>query len=340
MKKLLAFTSMFFLLLTGCAGPAGSVKLGGEWFLENQDDSFIYYEYDSVSGEWANTHHSMREMGAMWSITQIWHFLDDDRYEDLAYRGFNYFEKYFDYDEGGNFMYVNITPDKIKLGYNAFAILTLLELEHEQKDDYLTLLANGIISLQEDTGELKTFFYSDRDTGKDYYPGEALLAMMSLYEYSANENYYNVANNAFPFYYEYWQTNENTAFVPWQTQAYYKFYQHSQDPVVADYIFSMNDYMVDTYDEFDSSIVTAVYVEGMLKAYMLADELQDSARRLSYANFIRDGLEAVVEMQCRDCEGAGRGGFYGSPNDLTMRVDRNQHATMALMGAMELGLVK
>ena len=316
-----------------------SIELGGEWFLENQDDSFIYYEYDSVEKEHENSHHSMREMGALWSITQIWKFLGDDRYEELAYRGFEHFEKTFVLDEENGFIYVNITPEKIKLGYNAFAILTLLDLEHELKDGYLIGLANGIIHQQQESGELATFFYSDRDTGKDYYPGEALLALMSLYEHTGDENYYNTVNNAFLFYTGYWAENANTAFVPWQTQAYYKFYQHSGEQVVADYIFAMNDYMVNTYDDFDSSIVTAVYVEGMLKAYMLADELDDDARRLAYGNFIRDGLEAVIDMQCKSCSGAGKGGFYGSSTDLTMRVDRNQHAVMALMGAVELGLV-
>lgn len=339
MKRLLIL-AISVLLLTGCSTTMGTIKAGGEWFLNAQNDDFIGYEYDPENSEWADTRHSMREMGALWSITQLWHFLDDERYEELAYRGFSFFEKSFAYDEDGNFIYVNITPDKVKLGYNAFAILTLLELENDNKDNYLTLLANGIIHQQQDSGELKTFFFEDRETGVDYYPGEALLAMMALYDYTGNQNYYNVVNNAFPFYYQYWQDNPNTAFVPWQTQAYYRFYEDSQESVVADYVFSMNDYMVDTYEDFDSSIVTAVYVEGMLKAYMLADELGDSARRLAYANFIRDGIDAVMSMQCKSCEGDGYGGFYGGPNDHTMRVDRNQHAVMALMGAKQLGLVR
>jgi len=338
MKKY--FLLLFVLLLAGCSGPMKSIELGGEWFLNNQDDSFIYYEYDSVSGEWDDSHHSMREMGALWSITQIWEFLGDERYEELAYRGFEHFEEDFVTDVENNFIYVNVTPSKIKLGYNAFAILTLLELEHELKDEYLIGLANGIIHQQTDEGELLTFFYSDRDTGQDYYPGESLLALMALYEETEDENYYNVVHNAFPFYWDYWYANKNTAFVPWQTQAYYKFYQYSKEDVVADYVFAMNDYMVEKHTDFDSSIVTAVYVEGMLKAYMLADELGDNLRQIEYGKFIREGLDAVMDMQCMDCEGAGLGGFYGSPTDLSMRVDRNQHAVMALMGAKELGLLR
>lgn len=342
MKNKLYFLGLVFgaaLFLGGCGAVKTAIEQGGEWFLNAQNEDFIYYERDPETG-WTDEGHSMREMGALWAITQIWHYLDDDRFEDLAYRGFDHFKKSFVVDEANDFIYVNVTPDKIKLGYSAFAILTLLELDDENKDEYLRQLANGIIYQQQANGELKTFFYSDRDTGKDYYPGEALLAMMSIYEETGEQRYLDVVTKAFPFYVSYWNSNENTAFVPWQTQAFYKYYEVTKDPAVADFIFSMNDYMVSTHEDFASSIVTAVYVEGMNKAYMLADELNDSDRQFAYSEFIKNGLAAVMKMQCLDCEGSDYGGFWGNADDQSMRVDRNQHAVMALIGASELGLLR
>lgn len=352
------FLSLFsgILMLSGCTptGAYTAIQNGGEWFLNNQDESFLYYKYHPLTKSWPDSHHSTREFGALWSITLLADFLQDSRYDDLAYRGWEHFKETFVYDEASDFMYVNITPEKVKLSYNAFAILVLLNLEDEKKDYYLDKLARGILEHQGEDGEYDTFFFSDRDSGTDYYPGQSILALMSLYEVTDNYSYLESVEKALPFYQNYWDEHANTAFVPWQTQGYYKYYQATGSTEAAEFIFAMNDFMVETYDEGEScssfkfpGIVMAVYVEGMNKAYMLADELGDADRKRCYKNFIQEGLTDVMSLQfpmegqnLDDFDLPAWGGFFGSEEDLTMQVDRNQHAVTALMGAYELGLVK
>lgn len=357
MKQFLLACVTASLLLTACASSAQrGIVDGAEWFLNNQDESFLHYEYDPHTDEWAEVQHSMREMGAMWSISQMWRYLDDERYEALSYRGFEHFAQHFEYDAENDLTYVNITPQKIKLGYNAFAILTLLELDYEDKEALLQTLANGILYLQEDSGELRTFFYSDRDTGTDYYPGQALLAIMHLYNETGDPAYLEVMRKAFDYYSEvYWAQSPNTAFVPWQSQAFAEYYAVEPRQDVADFVFAMNDFMVASFaeevnscDSFDTSagVVMAVYMEGMNPAYALAEELGETRRAECYANFIRQSADAVLELQFpngiekpHQFSKAADGGFYGSTKDQTMRVDRNQHAIMGLMGAKKLGLI-
>ena len=157
MRKVALFFG--FIFLAGCGGPSAqeAIRDGGEWFLRNQDESFIYYQYEPLTDTHPDSHHSAREFGALWSITQLANFLGDERYDELALRGWEHFSKTFVRDEVNNFIYVNITPSKIKLSYNAFAILVLLELEEDQKDYYLEQLANGILFAQMESGELDTF---------------------------------------------------------------------------------------------------------------------------------------------------------------------------------------
>ena len=350
MKKIF-FLFLGLIFLSACSSNRNAVEAirdGGEWFLGNQDESFIYYQYDPETDTHPDKHHSAREFGALWSITKLAGFLNDSRYNDLALRGWEHFSKTFVRDEVNDFTYVNITPSKIKLSYNAFATLVLLELNMDGKDAVLEQLAKGILYAQADSGELDTFYYSDRATGTDYYPGQALLALMSLYEAGGNEDYLDAVAKALPYYSEtYWAGNPNTAFVPWQTQAFYKYYMATGSQEAVDFVFAMNDFMIDHFAEdeacesfdTDSGIVMAVYVEGMNKAYMLADGLGDEARKTCYGNFIREGSEAVMALQDFN-DGAAFGGFHGSLRDFSMQVDRNQHAVMALMGAYELGLVK
>lgn len=192
-----------------------AMELGAKWFLNNQNEDFIYYQYYPYKNEHPNKHHRLRESGALWSIARAGNYFNDQELKDFSKKGFSYFENYFVYDEENDFIYINIVPSEIKLGYNAFAILTLLEIDHPNKDYLLEKLANGIIYQQQENGELKTFFFSDRATGIDYYPGEALLALMSMYEYTGDEKYLETVEKAFPFYVEYWKVNPNTAFTPW-----------------------------------------------------------------------------------------------------------------------------
>ena len=327
-----------------------SIELGGEWFLNNQDESFLYYEYNFFGKNHSSSHHSLREMGALWSISMLDDFLDDDRYADLARKGFRHFQEHFVHDQENDFLYINITPTKIKLGYSAFIILSLLNMEHEQKDYYLTQFANGILFQQNPDGSFNTFFYSDETTGVDYYPGESLFALMSLYSYNGNSSYLEAAEKAFPFYTEYWRNDPNTAFIAWQTRAYYLLYQATGKREYADFVIEMNDYLLDEYDpgenctgfEFSTSTVS-VHSEGVIQAYKLAEQLDDMERWQCYKNFIQEGSDFMLTLQVTGTanifELAAVGGFLQSEGSDSMRVDRNQHAVVALMEGYEVGIL-
>lgn len=332
-----------------------AIARGGEWFLNNQNEDFIYYQYSIVDGTHPDTSHAMREMGALWSIYKVGDFLQDERYDALAQRGLDFFKDTIEEDAQNDFLYVNITPDKIKLGYNAFMILNLLESEDPEKETLMAGLANGILFAQEEDGGLDTFFYSDRSTGKDYYPGEALLALTELYDHTKDERYLQAVKKALPYYETYFDEDFSTAFIPWQTQAYTRYYQLTGDTEAADFVFKMSDALVEHFsDEGETcspslgsaGIVAAVYVEGMNKAYALALEREEDDKADCYRKFIRNGLENVLELQFpmegQDASAFGieaMGGFLGDSQDKLMQVDRNQHSIMALMGAYELGLV-
>lgn len=322
-----------------------SITLGGEWFLNNQDASFLYYEYNFLHETHSDKVHPLREMGALWSITRLSEFLKDERYDALARKGFDYFEDSFSYDEENDFYFVNVTPGSVKLGYSAFIILALLGIDDADKEEYLRGFAKGIIFLQEDSGELRTFFYSGGNSERDYYPGEALVALMHLYEYTGNEEYLLAVKKAFPFYVGYFRENPNTAFVPWQSRAYRRLFNATQDEEVADFVFEMNDFMVKQGDPgkecsdfgFAGGIVIAVYMEGMVKAYDLAMELGDAKRADCYLNYIREASDHIMSLQVtEDSRKESIGGFLGSESSQTMRVDRNQHAVMAFMDAYDL----
>ncbi|MBW2981683.1 hypothetical protein KY343_02275 [Candidatus Woesearchaeota archaeon] len=322
-----------------------SIKLGGEWFLNNQNEDFVYYEYDIIEKNHTGTRHPLREMGAMWSVAKLNNYFDDKRYYNLTQKGLLYFDKFILYDPIDDFVYANFSSDDIKLGYSAFMILTLLETDYHSKEFLLDKFANGILYLQNEDGSFNTFFYSNKSTGIDYYPGEALFALISLYQYKKDQRYLQTVEKAFPYYSEYWKENANTAFVPWQSRAYKMLYLETEEKKYADFVFEMNDFMLDEHYpkkrcqdfDFDRSMVTAVYIEGVNQAYELAKLLGDKEREECYANFIREGADYIISLQIKDkSEKQAIGGFLG---DSSLRVDRNQHAVIALIEARELGII-
>ncbi|MFC2142832.1 hypothetical protein ACFLQN_00345 [Candidatus Aenigmatarchaeota archaeon] len=322
-----------------------SIILGAEWFLNNQDENFIYYRYDPQNELYPAEHHPLREAASLWSIADSANFLGDERLTRLSEKGFQYFEKYFGYNSEYDYYYLDITPGNVKLGYSAFIILALLEMEHPRKETYLNGFANGIVYLQNDDGSLGTYFFSNKSTGQDYYPGEALFAIMSLYEYNGDEKYLEVTQKAFPHYRDYWRGNKNTAFVPWQSRAYNKLYKVTEDQEVSDFVFEMNDWMLQQHHpeglcekyDFSRGVVTGVYLEGVIQAYELAEITGDNERKKCYKNFIIEGLDATILLQITEGTKEAIGGFVGT--DGTVRVDRNQHALFALIEAIELGII-
>lgn len=323
-----------------------AIKQGGEWFLNNQNRDFLYYEYDYINKQHTKNKHHLREMGALWSIAKLSNFLNDQRYNQLAQKGFLYFETHFKKNEKMNFNYVEFDQKDAKLGYSAFIILTLLEIDHPKKKEYLDLFANGIISLQQESGELKTFFNSDKYLGgKDYYPGEALLALSQLYLNTHEKKYLQVIEKAYPFYANYFRNNPNTAFVPWQTQAYAVLYKIKKDKNIAEFIFEMNDYILNNFStqntcsdfDIDEGSTIAIYVEGVNKAYEIAKSINDKQRALCYKTFIQEASKVIINAQIKDnSDNLSKGGFQPSGSSHIMRVDRNQHAIMSLIGSYEV----
>lgn len=327
-----------------------AIDLSGEWFINNQSDEFLYYQYNPEENMWPDSHHALRESGALWSISKLYRFTGEKKYERLTKKGLKYFEDYFEYDEDHDFYYVGITPGEVKLGYSAFMILTLLEVEdYPGREFYLEKFANGILRQQQKDGSFKTYFYSDEVESEDYYPGEALFALMALYEEKGDIRYLRATEKAFPYYRDYWQGNKNTAFVPWQTRAYRRLFDETQRQDVSEFVFEMNDYILFQHGsscsgfDFSRGSVSAVYMEGVIEAYRLAGSVDDVHRKECYRNFIKEGADAVIGLQIQKQGNYDAkqvvGGFCGSKKDTTQRADRNQHATVALIEAYELGLL-
>ncbi|MDD5023265.1 MAG: hypothetical protein PHU63_03795 [Candidatus ainarchaeum sp.] len=318
--------------------------------MNNQNENFLIYEYNIEKGNSSGSHY-LREMGGLWAVTELEDYTGDSRYNQLEMKGFEYFSQFFYEGSDGNTMIIRMISNNDKIAYSAFMILAISNMEIDRKNEYLEKLGNGLLLQQREDGSLITYFNSNSNDGIDYYPGESLFALMVLYNETGETKYLEAVQKAFPYYANYWRNNKNAAFIPWHSRANYMLYKETKNDEVANFVFEMNDWMIDYHNpskncsefHFSKGIVSAVYMEGMNKAYELAKEKGDKNRIECYENFVKEGAEAIMKLQVSPGENLSEqaiGGFRGSTYSNTLRVDRNQHAVIALMEAKTANLLE
>ncbi len=166
-------------------------------------------------------------------------------------------------------------------------------------------------------------------------------------------------------YYRAWHREQpNPAFVPWHTMAYEKVWELTEDPELRDFVFEMNDWLLDTqqWDEAPAPDAAGrfynperpdygpphassdgVYLEGLIAAYRLASAVRDQARTEAYREAIARGLRHLMQLQFADevdmyyvsKPARVSGGLRTTVYDNIIRVDNVQHGLLAVLDILE-----
>lgn len=330
------------------------VKLAGSWFLHNvkSETGALQYEYYPSLDKYSSEDNHVRQLASLWALTEIEIFMDGAGLSPCIDRMLGYYLSYrVDRDH-----YAFLTVDgRSTLAFNAFLILALVNRpEYPDRDSLLKSLADGILSLQREDGSYHTDFRSDKTRGIDFYPGEAMLALMKLYRAEGEAKYLQSVKRASPYYRNYWRGNENTAFIPWQTQTHLLLYLETKDPEIPEFAFEMNDWLIDNHQleqtpfpdkvgAFTRSLPrfsTSAYLEGLNDAYKLAEITGDRAHIRKYRHAIRTATRFLLSTQYTHensfyLKNPDRaiGGFRFSLESNVQRNDYTQHAVLALIKA-------
>ena len=333
-----------------------SISLGYNWFLQsvNDDTGLLEYLYYPSNEQYSKDNNHVRQLASLWALTETQRHLNSSLANDLISTMLDY---YLDFQyETETYAYLGIDNES-KLGYNAFIILSLLNYpDYPNQQQLLDEFARGILFLQNENGSLNTYFFSEKNTGQDFYPGEALLSLMKLYGVTGNESYLRTVESAFPYYSQYWRSNKNTAFIPWHTQTYALLFEQTKNRNLSDFIFEMNDWMIDNYQmktslypdeiggfpKYFPTFSTSVFIEGVNDAYAVAKLVNDAEHVQKYKHSIKIGTQFILQTQFTEnnsfyLEEPHRaiGGFKTSLTDNFIRIDNTQHALFALIKTME-----
>lgn len=328
-----------------------SITAGFKWFLHsvNNETGLLRYLYYPSENQYSSDNNHIRQMATLWSITEIQLFLNSSKANNLISNTLDYYMQFQHQTDNYSCLLID---EEAKLGINAFLILTLLNTpEYQNQSELLKEYAQGILHLQNPNGSFNTYFFSDKNSGQDYYPGEALLALMKLYNHTKNESYLESVEKAFPYYQNYWRKEKNTAFIPWHTQAYALLFQHTRDENLSDFIFEINDWLIDNYQiktshypdeiggfpKYFPKFSTSVFLEGINDAYLIAKQMNDSFHVQKYQDAIRNGTRFMLQTQFTEKNSfylkyphRAIGAYRTSLTENSIRIDNVQHALLAL----------
>jgi AMMECR1 domain-containing protein len=343
-----------------------SIDLAGEWMLNDMNsDGSLRYKYAPSTNDYPDENNMIRQIMGTWSLARIYTFTGEKKYLDAWHNNMEFnFNNFYVRDEEKDFGYLWF-DNEAKLGSAAFALASILEIGDPEYDDEKQELINFIYYLQEPDGAFKTFYLpADRNDNQYYYPGEALLSLMILYEKTGDKEILAKVDKSFYYYREYYRNDKNPAFVPWQTQAFYKAYLATNKQEYADFIFEMNDWLVnemlwDSLEPYPDYVgrfysaqhpdygpphaaSTSVYIEGLSDAYKLAKKLGQTERAEKYRNAIILGMRSIINLQYRDGTmfylnntELARGGIRTRETDNSIRIDNTQHTIMAFINVYE-----
>jgi hypothetical protein len=252
--------------------------------------------------------------------------------------------------------------DSAKLGAAALAALCILEAGiQDREQERFDLLCRGVEALWSSDGAFRTFHKpASRNDNQNFYPGEALLFWATWFAETGDEDLLAKLMLSFEYYRDFHRRNPNPAFIPWHTQAYVRLYEHSGSAELRDFVFEMNDWLLDMqqwetapYPDLRGRFyhperpdygpphasATGAYLEGLVAAYRIARSVGEQERMEKYARAIWRGLRSICQLQFRDPvemfyisrKSRVRGAIRTEVYDNEIRVDNIQHALMALL---------
>jgi hypothetical protein len=331
------------------------------WMLNNvRPSGRMVYKYWPAIGEDVNSNNTIRQMMASVCLGRIAGLGSMPGARQTALKNLRYNLRTFYHEEKGGLGGM-LYDGSSKLGAAALALLAIVEsparAEYAKQE---AGLKRTLEHLWMPDGSFRTFLIpAGRNDNQNFYPGEALLAWATLLDEDDNPALAQKFDKSFNYYRKWHLENRNPAFVPWHTQAYYSAWKRTHRPELRDWIFEMNDWLLqmqsrsmimyeDTLGRFydpqrpqfgpPHASSTGVYLEGLIDAFALARSSGDVVRAAAYRRSIVLGLRDAMQLEFADDLDmfyipdriSVRGGLRTAVYNNEIRVDNVQHVLMAL----------
>ncbi len=340
-----------------------SYDLAETWLLKNfQEEGYFLYAYDPRNDSISKDNNMIRQFMSSRLLGEL--SKEDESLIPMHRKNLEYiFEHWYQETEDGKYGYI-LYSKKSKLGANAMALRMLVASPYfEEYGEQAKKLADGILSLMEEDGELHPWFREPSGSYDSaylltFYSGEAILSLVEYGTKTSDDLYLNAAVKAQDYYLRLYvdelEENYYPAYVPWHTLSMNLLYKLTGDEKYADAIFILNDKLLELQDKDDHigrfynpdtpqygnphSSSDGVYTEGLAYALEVAKMKDDKEHIQRYETAIRLSFQNLKSLQFTSDnipEGYDRdkliGAFSVREGDPRIRVDTTQHIMDAYM---------
>lgn len=172
---------------------------GGEYLLRSIDGQGRFvYTYDPIRDSADDSYNILRHAGTVYSMLELYEVTEDERLLKAARRGIDYLVTQMRPDPLDENALCVVESDSAKLGGSALAVIALARYTKVTDDraflPVMERLTAGMLKRQHEGGGFgwhKVEYPSGKDVGfvSEYYPGEALLALIRMHALTANDDY-------------------------------------------------------------------------------------------------------------------------------------------------------
>lgn len=305
----------------------------------------------------------LRCLASIWILAEIANYFSDEHYRSVAKRALSYMiEQFYCYESDSHFGYIKV-KDNANIGAAGFLMLGLLAIgEDGFYADVKQSVTRFILAMVDSEGGfLYPVYLPDKATGFDtkqlYYPGEALTALMYLYQKELHYPYLQVVENVCPYYLDLFRKSDSRInMAAWMSKAYAKVFAATGKQYYADFVFEMNDVVltyqkgletpyvdrIGCFSHSGNSSATGVFVESLAEGLSVAKYIQDADRIQRYSEAMWLGMRYIQQMQyhpeeCKPFPHADKilGGIRSSLFDSEIRMDNVQHCACAMLKTLQ-----
>jgi hypothetical protein len=234
------------------------------------------------------------------------------------------------------------------IAHSAFLILSLLSSQ-EEKMDFVIKLSEGILTQQRKDGSFKIFFGGYSDRGQALYPGEAMVALMAVFQITKENIFLESVEKGFWFYREFFldgniPEEETIFFGNWISQAFSVLHLYTNDIKIKKeipfFLFQIHDSIISSefFDGLSQSpksyktVEVACALEGLAYTFSM---LTDRERKEKYRKSMENAIKFLITIQCKRGEtgipSRAVGGFGHGITQNIQRIDVTGHVMSSLI---------
>ncbi len=330
------------------------------------DDGRMVYEYFPSRGDESDANNMIRQWMATIALNRVAGLTDDSQLYGRIADNIDY-NLGISYSTDGDLGLIADPDGDVKLGAVALAALAISQ--HPERERWAAeeaSLRRMVDHLWQADGSFVTFYVpAGRSDNQNFYPGEALLLWAATLEQEADADLLERFMRSFDYYRAWHRDERNPAFVPWHSMAYESVWGLTADDELRDFVFEMNDWLVETMQQWEDApsddvagrfysaehpeygpphaSSDGVYLEGLIAAYRLARAVEDAERAETYRTAIVRGLRHLIQLQFADDvdmyyisqRDRAAGGLRTTVYDNRIRVDNVQHGLLAVLNILE-----